>query len=91
MPHARLSSAEISERGKSLYAQTIRPQVDTVDNLGKLVSINVETGDCELGDDSTLDAPRRLLARHPDAAIYTLRVDYDAVYALGGAYALQIP
>jgi hypothetical protein len=83
MPHPRFSSAEIQQRGIELYEQ-IRPRVECEDNIGKLVSIDVETGDYEIGDDASLEAPLRLHARHPGAAIYTLRIGYDAVYALGG-------
>ena len=82
--HPRYSSDEIAHRGKALYEQSIRAQVETEDTVGKLVSIDIETGDFEIGDDRSLDAPRRLLARHPGAAIYTLRIGYNAVYALGG-------
>ena len=82
--HPRYSSDEIARRGKTLYEQSIRAQVETEDTVGKLVSIDIETGDFEIGDDRSLDAPRRLLAKHPGAAIYTLRIGYNAVYALGG-------
>ena len=83
MPHSRLSSSEIQQRGKQWY-ERIRPGVETDENIGKLVSIDIETGDYEIGSDYSLDAPRRLHAKHPDAAIYAVRIGYDAVYALGG-------
>lgn len=81
---ARLSSEEIRRRGEELYKHTIRAKVEQEETLGKLVSIDIETGDYEVGDDQTLDAPRRLQARHPGAVIYTRRIGYNAVYALGG-------
>lgn len=84
MSHTRMDGAEISRRGKEIYERSLRQQIETDANIGKLVSIDVETGEYEIGDDRSLDAPRRLLARHPDAAIYTLRIGYNAVYALGG-------
>lgn len=91
MPHSRFSSQEISERGKDLYAKKIRPLVETETNIGRLVSIDIETGEYEIGDDNSLEAPRRLLAKHPDAAIYTLRIGYNAVYALGGVLERTAP
>lgn len=84
MPHPRLSSEEIKRRGMELYERNIRAAVETEDNIGKLVSIDVETGDYEVGDDSDLDAPMRLHAKRPGAAVYTLRIGNEAVYALGG-------
>jgi len=84
MGHPRLSSEEIERRGKELYEKGIRARVETPENIGKLVSIDVETGDYEIGDDTTIDAPLRLHARHPGAAVYTLRIGYNAAVSLGG-------
>jgi hypothetical protein len=79
-----MSSEEIARRGKEWYENHIRAQVETEENIGKIVSIDVETGDYELGDDRHLDAAFRLQARHPGAAVYGIRIGYNAVYALGG-------
>jgi hypothetical protein len=84
MSHTRYNGEEIGRRGKALYEQTIRAVVETEANIGKLVSIDIETGEYELGDDRSLEAPRLLLAKHPGAAIYTHRIGYNAVYSLGG-------
>ena len=83
MPHPRFSSDEIARRGERLWETTLRPRLDLKENVGKILSIDVETGDYELGDDP-LETSRRLQARHRDAAIWTKRVGYDAVYAVGG-------
>ncbi len=85
MPHSRLSDEEISRRGEQIYNERLRDKIEAA-NIGNLVSIDVETGDYEIGSDSfsDLDAPLRLHSRHPDAAIYTLRIGYNAVVALGG-------
>jgi hypothetical protein len=53
-------------------------------SIGKQIVIDVETGDYEIDSDG-LAASRRLLAKHPDAALFGARIGYDAVYALGGA------
>jgi hypothetical protein len=84
MPHPRFSSAEISQRGKEIYQQHLRQKVETEDNIGKLISIDIETGDYEIGDDKSLDAPRRLQAKHPGAALYTIRIGYNVVDSFGG-------
>jgi hypothetical protein len=83
MPHARFSPEEIGKRGRQWYAQTIRAQVETPENIGRIVCIDIETGDFEIADEN-LTAAERLQSRHPDAAIYGIRIGYNAVYALGG-------
>jgi hypothetical protein len=47
MPYPKLSDEEIIRRGKELYEKHIRLQVETTENIGKLISINVETGEFE--------------------------------------------
>jgi len=51
MPYPKLSDEEIIRRGKELYQKHIRPQVETAENIGKSISINVETSEYEIGDD----------------------------------------
>ncbi len=84
MPHPRYSSVEITRRGNELYEQRIRNLVETQENLGKIVSIDIETGDYEIGDD-LISTGDRLFARHPGAALYGARIGYNAVYAVGGS------
>lgn len=83
MPHARISNEEIDRRGQELYERLIREQLETPQNIGKQIVIDIETGAYEIDDDG-LKASRRLLARHPDAALYGLRIGYNAVYSIGG-------
>lgn len=83
MPHSRLSGEEITRRRKELYHDCIRAKVETEDNIGKMISINIETGDYEIGDD-LIATSRRVLAKQSDAAIWTERIGFNAVYAVGG-------
>jgi hypothetical protein len=41
VPHPRFSDEEITRRGQELYEQKIRALVETEENIGKLVSINI--------------------------------------------------
>lgn len=91
MAHPRFSSEEIARRGKELYEKSIRAKVETEENIGKLVSIDIETGDYEIGEDDSLEAPRRLHTKHPGAAVFTLRIGYNAAYALGGVLERTAP
>lgn len=84
MLHPKLSNEEIIRRGHDLYERQIRLQVETAENIEKLISINVETDEYEIGND-LLVTSRRLQARQADAAIWAERIGYDAVYAVGGS------
>ena len=83
MPHPRLSGEEITRRGKELYRSRICAEVETADNLGKLVSINIETGEYAIGDDLVATI-HQLQSKQSDAAIWTERIGFNAVYAVGG-------
>jgi hypothetical protein len=84
MGHPRFSGEEIARRGQARYDQCIRPKVENEANIGKLVSIDVETGDYEIDDDDQIEGALRLHERHPGAVVYTLRIGYNAVDAVGG-------
>ena len=80
---------EIGRRGQEIYEQKLRALVETEDNIGKIISIDVETGDYEI-DDDLLRAGDRLRTRHPGAALYAARIGYDAVYGVGGTVAKTV-
>ncbi len=82
--HPRLTAQEIARLGEEIYARDLAVKIDAASNAGRLLSIDVETGAYEIGGDEDIDAPLRLHARHPGAAIYTLRIGYNAVATLGG-------
>lgn len=90
MGHPRFPGDEISRIGEELYETKIRSLVETEGNIGRLISIDIETGEYELGD-GLLEASSRIIQRHPDAAIYTARISYDAVLAVGGTISRTEP
>jgi hypothetical protein len=83
MPHPRIPSHIISSRGKEIYETDLRDRVETEENIGKQIVIDIETGEYEI-DDSGLQASLRMLKKKPDAALYGARIGYDAVYSFGG-------
>ncbi len=83
MPHTRYSGEEIGRRGQAWYDETIRAAVETPENMGKIVVIDIETGEYAINADG-LTANKQALARHPDGAFYGVRVGYEAVESLGG-------
>ena len=84
MPHPRYPGDELSRIGHELYETKLRGEVETKDNIGKIISIDVDTGDSEIGDDLLVTA-NRLLNKQKEAAIWSERIGYNAVYAFGGS------
>jgi predicted ATP-dependent Lon-type protease len=84
MSKPKLNDEEITQRGKELYQNAIRPKVETPENIGKIISINVETGEYEI-DDDLLVTSLRLRTKQADAALWTERIGFNAVYAVGGS------
>lgn len=82
MPHARFSSTEIAQRGQALYDQQLRAQMEA-SHPGQFLVLDIETGDYEIDVDDVA-AIQRAKAKHPDAALYILRVGAPTAYWLGG-------
>jgi hypothetical protein len=84
MSHTNISRDEIAKLGQKLYDLQIRSQVEVSENIGKIVSINVETGEYKIGDE-LVETSLRSQAKHPQALLWAERIDYDAVYGVGGS------
>jgi hypothetical protein len=80
-----LSAEEIARRGEALYEQGIRQRVEE-GNQGKVLMIDINTGDYEIDNDH-LAAVRRARARNADALLYALRIGYPALGRIGGRFA----
>ena len=78
-----LSHEEVAKLAKQLYESRIRQQVESEDNLGKMVIIDIETGDYEIDKDGLL-AARNLSKKHPDARMFGICIGYNVAAALGG-------
>ena len=90
MAQTQRSREEIAQRGKALYADRIRAQVETEENIGKMVIIDVDTEDYEV-DPSGLESARQLHAKRPNAQLYGIRIGYRAADAIGGAMERTTP
>jgi len=73
----RYSMEEFARRGTELYEQRVRPLVEE-GNRGRIVAIDIETGEFEVADD-TLTAAHRLFDRRPDAQPWLVRIGFPAV------------
>jgi len=84
MRQPRYTPEEHARRGTEIYEKIVRPKVEA-GNTGKIVSMDIETGEYELGE-TTLEAAERLLQRLPEAEIWSERIGYPAVYRFGGRH-----
>ena len=78
----RYSKKEFAQRGDELYESQIRSQVEE-GNYGRIVAIDLETGDFEV-DSSEIAACDRLEVRRPDAQIWIVRIGSRHVRRFGG-------
>lgn len=67
--------------GQEFYESGIRQQVEA-GNDGKIVAIDIETGEFEVGD-TVMAATDRLFEHIPDAQPWTIRIGHSAVYHFG--------
>ena len=77
----RYSKEEFAQRGDLIYQTQIRPQVEA-DNHGKIVAIDIETGDFEV-DNSPMLAVDKLYERKPNAQPWVIRIGHRAVFRFG--------
>ena len=75
------TTEEIDTLGKAIYRDHIKELVKHT-HKGKLVIIDVKSGDYEIDDDD-ITAVLRLRERQPNAITYAVRVGYRAVYSFG--------
>lgn len=76
-----LSAKEVVERGKRLYDERLRQDMER-DHVGDFIVIDVRSGDYEVAR-KDVDASLRLLDRRPDALIYGVRIGDEVAYRFG--------
>ncbi|MBD2131462.1 MULTISPECIES: hypothetical protein [unclassified Sphaerospermopsis] len=84
----RYSKEEFAQIGEQIYEMQIRPKIEA-GNQGKIVAIDIETGDFEI-DASEIAACDRLESRHPDAQIWIVRIGSRYVRRFGGRNKISI-
>ncbi len=81
MPYPNYTPEVVTARGEEIYQQQIRHKVEP-QHKGKFLVLDIETGDYEI-DAEDLEATMRLLAKHPKAITYGVRIGYPAAYGIG--------
>jgi hypothetical protein len=78
----RYSQQESARRSTDIYERQIRAHVEE-GNKGKIVAIDIETGDYSLGE-NILSASQPLFERNDDAQLWSVRVGHREVHHIGG-------
>lgn len=84
MAQAGAERESIGDQGEALYASQIRDSVETDANIGKMIIIDVDTGDYEI-DPTGIEAAHHLHAKRPNARLYGIRIGYLTAESFGGA------
>jgi len=71
----------IIDKGEEIYNRLIRPAIEK-QHAGRLVAIDVETEDYEIGDDGG-EVTNKLRHRRPDAFVALMRIGGGGVYRIG--------
>jgi hypothetical protein len=77
------TTAEVVAAGKILYEQQIRQVVETPDNMGKMLTLNVETGEYIIGDNPA-ETILKLKQQSPLSRLFTLKIGYRTGVSFGG-------
>ena len=78
-----LSREEVARRARQLYKNSIRQQVETEENISKIVIIDFESGDYKV-DETGLKAARQLSTKHPHSRLFGSGIWYNVAVSFGG-------
>lgn len=78
------NTKSISELGREIYERDLAGRLETEENIGKALVIDVDSGDYEIADDKLQASDRLQKRRRPGRFCYML-VGYDAGGTMGGA------
>ncbi|AFY46019.1 hypothetical protein Nos7524_0095 [Nostoc sp. PCC 7524] len=78
-----LSSEEVAKRAKELYENNIRQQVETEDNIGKMVIIDIETGEYAV-DKIGIESAKYLQNKNRFARLFGIRIGYKVAVSFCG-------
>lgn len=78
-----MDDAQRKAAGKAIYETRIRPLVEP-QHKGKYLALDIATGDYAIHPYRLGQAAAELLARRPNAVVYSVRVGYPTVYRFRG-------
>jgi hypothetical protein len=77
------SVADVATKANEMYSSGIQQQVETSDNIGKMLTIDVETGEYFI-DKTGVEGMMFLKAKRPTTRLFTLKIGYSAAVGFGG-------
>lgn len=78
-PHVK----ELDIRAQQHYDSEIKPIVEIDENIGKILVLDLDSGDYEISENS-LEISLRMRDKHPNGHLYQFRIGYRAVDSFGG-------
>ena len=78
-----LSREEVGRRAKEIYENSIRQQVETEENIGKMVIIDIETGEYAV-DKIGIESAHLLRKKNPLARLFGIRIGYKVAVSFSG-------
>jgi hypothetical protein len=76
------ATSELAGKAHQLY-ERLRDEVETPDNIGKFIVMEVDSGDYEI-DEQGIESSHRLQSRYPGVALYALRIGYKTAVSFCG-------
>ncbi len=80
----KYSPQETARRAEAWYNGELRQQIEIEENLGKILAVDVDSGEYLLASD-VLAAADAMRQRKADADMFFFRIGYPAVQKVGGA------
>jgi hypothetical protein len=77
------SVEEVAAKAAEMYTNGIQQQVEIPDNIGKMLTIDVETGEYFI-DKTGVEGMMLLKSKRPTARLFTLKICYSAAVGFGG-------
>ena len=77
------SVEEVAAKANQLYANGIQQEAETPDNIGKMLTIDIETGEYYI-DRNGVEGMIFLKGKRPTARLFTLRIGYSSAFGFGG-------
>ena len=77
------TTEEVVAAGEKLYQERIRSVVEIPSNIGKMLTLDVETGEYRIGINSA-EGGLEFKQKRPASRLFTLRIGYDVGVSFGG-------
>jgi uncharacterized protein (DUF4415 family) len=89
MQMSPLTHEEVARLAKELYESSIRDRVETDENIGKMIIIDIATGNYAI-EEKAHNAVHLLRSQNPGARLFGIRIGYNVAVAFGGGLMKRI-